>query len=212
MNYLEYEDYLYHHGVKGMKWGVRKKRETTGSSKSNKPKLFSEEYHRQKADKAIDKIKYRRSRLGKAMANETAYLHERSANLKAREKQNANEKNILKRLDNRYGHGANAAQQKAAENYFNRQADYRKSRYFKQQSESAAYNSKTAAAANEKLHDSSSLKEYGKNYVDAIANRKIKTWSGRTTTTGEQFVDNYLTSGWGGTIKDYQYYYGNRKK
>lgn len=29
MNYLQYENYLQHHGVKGMKWGVRKNRQTT---------------------------------------------------------------------------------------------------------------------------------------------------------------------------------------
>lgn len=31
-----YENYLYHHGVKGMKWGVRKDRVRTGKSSSRK--------------------------------------------------------------------------------------------------------------------------------------------------------------------------------
>lgn len=34
MNYYQYPDYMYHYGIKGMKWGVRK-RTTTGNSAAN---------------------------------------------------------------------------------------------------------------------------------------------------------------------------------
>lgn len=47
-------------------------------------------------------------------------------------------------------------------------------------------------------------------YYEGKSHRKVKTWSGRTTTTGKQFVDSLLTVGILGTVKDIQYYRNNK--
>lgn len=183
-----YPDELMHYGIKGMKWGVRR----------------SADYYQGKANRAAAKIGTSKTRLGKSIQNNIAYTNEVRANrMKTMAK---NEKNIIKKIDNVYGHGSLADRQKAASNYFERKATYQKTKYGKTQAEAAAFNTKSAAKANEKLHNSNSLKQYGKNYVDAIANRPIKTWSGRTTTTGERAVDNMLTGGFGGFVQDVDYY------
>lgn len=194
---------LYHFGVKGMKWGVRR---ANNDSASNRPARRSEEWYRQKSDKAAAKVKTSKTRIGKAISNERAYANELKANKKALLNANENEKNLLKRIDNTYGHGASAAQQKAAANFYDRKAGYMNSRLRKTMAEAEAFNRNSAAKANEKLHNSKSVKEYGKNYVDALANRKVKTWSGRTTTTGEQIIDELLFEGGGGLIRDIRYY------
>ena len=42
----QYPDYMYHHGVKGMKWGVRKQVAKAKERKAAKEASYSEEYKR----------------------------------------------------------------------------------------------------------------------------------------------------------------------
>lgn len=189
------QDYLMHYGVKGMKWGVRKR---------------TADYYRTRSNKFAKSINSKKTRLGKVVANERAYLNERKAN--TMDALNKNEKGILKKIDNAYGHGAAAATQKAAANYYNRKSTYTKTRMGTTQAKANAYNMSSLAKANDKLHNSRSLTEYGSNYIDAVANRKVKTWSGRTTTTGKQYVDTMLTGGYYGLVADIGYYSKTKPK
>lgn len=52
-------DYLEHHGIKGMKWGVRKKEETNGNSRRKKKKSLADRFRalRKKRIKTIVKKK-----------------------------------------------------------------------------------------------------------------------------------------------------------
>lgn len=182
------EDELYHHGVKGMKWGKRKA-----------------SYYDAKSKAHASAIATSKTRLGKNYHNWRAYRNElRSADKRAVEK--LGKGNILKDIDSMYGHGATARAQGASSNYYSRKASYTKTRLGTSRAKALAYNNKTAAAANTRLHNSKSLVQYGTNFVDSIANRSIKTWSGRTTTTGKKMVDDILTAGVLSTVQDIGYY------
>ena len=91
-----------------------------------------------------------------------------------------------------------------------RKAGYSKTRLGRSINEAKSFNNKTASEANARLHNSKNIIDYGSKYIDALAHRKVKTWSGRTTTTGKQFVDSLLTVGILGTVKDIQYYRNNK--
>lgn len=178
------EDELYHYGVVGMKWGKRK-----------------DSYYTAKANSHISKMKTSKTRLGKEYHNYQAYKNEAKANIK----KSMVQKGMRNTIDNVYGYGGNASLQKAASNYHDRKSTYTKTRLGTTMAKSNSYNAKTAAAANQRLHNSKGIKR-AQNYVDSIANRSVKTWSGRTTTTGKQLVDNMLTLGIAGTIADIKYY------
>lgn len=208
MKYV-YSDELMHYGVLGMKWGVRKAQDA--SSGSSKPKRGSEEYYRDKSNRAIARIGTSKTRLGKNISNYSAYSNAVKANNKANAAASKQEKSFLKKIDRQYGHGSNAAIQNAHADYYSRKAEYSKTRLGKTVNSAKAFNERSAAKANEKLHNSSSVEEYGKNYVDAMLNRKMKTWSGRTTTAGKQIVDQMLSAGMLGTVQDIKYYHKNSK-
>lgn len=187
-------DELCHYGVPGMKWGQRKA-----------------SYYEAKSRDHAAAIANSKTRLGKSYHNYRAYRNEvKAGNRKTME--SLGKGSILKDIDNVYGHGANARAQTAASKYYDRKSGYTKTRLGTTMAKSAAYNNQTAAAANKRLHNSKSLNEYGTNYVNAFANRSIKTWSGRTTTTGKQMVDNLLTGGVIGTVADYTHYAKTKPK
>lgn len=182
-------DELYHYGVPGMKWGVRKAERYEARSKSHAAKVSTS-----------------KTRLGKSYHNYRAYRNEvKSGDQKVRNEVGG-KGGILKKIDNVYGHGANARAQSAASKYYDRKSTYTKTDLGTSIAKANAYNMKTAAAANTRLHNAKNLREYGTNYVNALANRSVKTWSGRTTTTGKRFLDNYFTGGMIGLGKDVNHY------
>lgn len=188
------KDELYHYGVIGMKWGKRKAN-----------------YYEEKSKAHANAIANSKTRLGKSYHNFRAYRNElRALDKKAGEK--LGKGSMLKDIDSAYGHGATARQQAAASNYYNRKAGYTKTRLGTTMAKSAAYNNKTAAAANDRLHNSKNLKQYGSNFADSFANRSVKTWSGRTTTAGKKMVDDILTAGIMSTVMDIGYYRETKSK
>lgn len=180
---------LYHYGVPGMKWGVRKAAQYDARAKSHAAKVSTS-----------------KTRMGKSYHNYRAYRNEvKSGDQKVRNEVGG-KGGILKKIDNVYGHGANARYQSAASKYYDRKSTYTKTDLGTSMAKASAYNLKTAAAANSRLHNAKNLREYGTNYVNSLANRSIKTWSGRTTTTGKKMVDDMLTGGMIGLGLDVNHY------
>lgn len=61
MQYLIYNGELYHHGIKGMKWGVRRTPEQLGHRAKTKTKYSEEDIYRQKLSKILNNKKVSKS-------------------------------------------------------------------------------------------------------------------------------------------------------
>ena len=177
-------DELQHYGVIGMKWGKRKA-----------------SYYTDKANNQITKMDQSKTRLGKSYHNHRALSYETKANVK----NSMREKGVRNTISNVYGYGQEASRGNALSNYYDRKTTYTNSRLRKTIAKSNSYNAKTMAKAASRMHKSRGIRRIV-DYVDAYMNRSIKTWSGRTTTTGKNAAESILTGGILNTVKDCKYY------
>lgn len=185
---MEYE--LYHYGVKGQKWGIRRYQNKDGSLTSAGKKRVAEYTSESKAH--VSAIKESKTRLGKNYHNRLAYKNDLKAG-KLKAKEESRNDGAVKKISNLYSHGASARTQNARADYYNRKSQYTKTSFGTTKVKSKAYNLKTSADMNTRLHNSKDIREYGRNFADGFMNRPMKSWSGRTTTSGKRLLDTMLT-------------------
>ena len=206
--YVVNPDELYHHGIKGQHWGVRRFQNEDGSLKSaGKARYGSADYYQQKSEKHIAKIATSKTRLGKNFHNLMANSHQQAAN---QQRSLENAKGIKDVVSTLYGHKGAANNAQANAEYYQRKAEFSKTRYGKTINEARAFNAKSYASAANKIANSKSVKEWMNNKWESVANRPVKTWAGRETTTGQAYVDQLLTGGVVGAIQDTAYYRSNK--
>ena len=209
---ISYKDELYHHGIKGQKWGVRRFQNEDGSLTAAGKSRYSEDSFtgrkankfQAKADKHIAKIASSKTRLGKNFHNLMAYGREIRANTYGNYA-NDKGKGFKKLVSNYTGSGRLSAMYKAEGDYYSRKAEYSKTKLGKSINESKGFNRNSSAAALAKTHEAIGGQGYLKSVADGIFSRPIKTWSGRQTTTGARFVEKNFTLD-AGLVKDIKAY------
>lgn len=194
---------LYHHGIKGQKWGVRRYQNKDGSLTPAGKKRVAE--YEAKSKEHVSAIGDSSTRIGKNYHNRKAYKNTLEAE-KLKSKEAHKDASALKKFSNEYSHGSSARTKNAKADYYIRKSEYTKTRLGTTRVKSKAYNSKAVADMNSRLHNSKSVSEYGRNFVDGFSNRPMKSWSGRTTTSGKRLLDSMLTGKMVGTVMDVGYY------
>jgi len=166
---IVYPDELYHYGVKGMKWGVRK---------AQKYEL--------KEDKWAHKEEKRRTRFGKNLATKKKLSYRL-----AKENQRAvnSSKTLRSKAQNKYGMEADARDNKHTAEYYSTKAQRSKSVRGKIRNESRAFNLNQAGRVRSNVAKSTkSTMKRSIRYTKQIWNTPYKTIRGKNSTFGKQIV------------------------
>ena len=166
---MTYSDELYHHGVKGQKWGVRR----------------AEKYAKAE-QKWAQKEEKRKTRLGKNLAT----YNKLSYRLAKENQQAANKSTTLKgKLQNKYGMEAQARNQKHTAEFHDTRASRAKTQRARTRLESQAYNARQAASVSRSVaKGTSSTTRRNIRYNAAMWNTPAKTARGKKTTFGKQAI------------------------
>ena len=190
---------LYHYGVKGMKWGVRKAISAYGKYNTIRKKQY---------ESAAAKSRTRFGRMNNiAAAGRYEELSNRANNVNKA-------KGLYRKIDAAVGYGAAANKSAANAKTASKLEAESKSKLAK-----AIY--KQSAANNKELNN-----YYKKAAKDDIVERYVRTriydsefmsmpyhrLSGRTTTRGKDIVENMLTLGMAGAVKDLKYINAQKKE
>lgn len=170
MNYkIVYSDELYHHGVKGQKWGVRKAEKYANAEQ-----------------KWARKEEKRKTRFGKNLAT----YNKLSYRLAKENQQAANKSTTLKgKIQNKYGMEAQARNQKLSAELYDTQASRAKTQRARTKFESQAYNARQAAKVSTSVaKKTTSTTRRNIKYTKEIWNTPAKTVRGKKTTFGKQAV------------------------
>lgn len=212
----DYKDYLMHHGIKGMKWGVRRYQNADGSytdAGARRYKRFNDKIAKLEGKAALQDSKAENARtgIGKRYRISRAEGYRMRADL-ARGDRDA--KNIFEKLDYKTGMGLGSriAAEDALARTYDRHAKTRATTYGRIKDESAAYNARQlakfdrATKANKSPLTRVVRDTYSRSFVP------LKTRSGRNTSSKQEGLINALTNGYGGFAMDQVQFYRNRKK
>ena len=177
-----YEMELYHHGIKGQRWGIRRFQNEDGSLKPAGAKRYST---------AVESAKFlsgasRAASVGRAFKNE---------------------KSISGKASALFGHVGAAAKHEANARNLERISKSAKTRLGKHISSVGAYNNKSLASYHRSVRNMS----VGKRVVNTLLgnprlmNTRMKTMVGRETTVGKEVLMTMFTGGIGNTVLDARY-------
>lgn len=190
-------EYLEHHGIKGMHWGVRRYQNPDGSLTVEGRKRYggSEKWERRaekfeaRRDAAIKKIGTSKTRVGKFINNDRAAFNQVRANT-ARDLANA--KGISKKVGAVVGHGRLSSINDAGEDFYTRQKEYRKTKLGKHLSSVREYNSHAVGKTHEDIYQENKIPKKVLKAIKHNFDTPMKTLVGRTTVTGERYVNNII--------------------
>ena len=179
---MYYNNELYHHGIKGQKWGLRRFQNTDGSLKPAGAKRYST---------AVESAKFL-SGSSRATAVVRAFK---------------NEKKISGKASALFGHVGQAAQREANARNLDRISKSAKTRLGRHISSVGSYNNKSLASYHRSIRNMSAGKRVMNTLLGnpRLMNTRMKTMAGRQTTIGKEVAMSIFTAGLGNTVLDARY-------
>lgn len=187
------QDYLAHYGIKGQKWGVRRWQNEDGTfNEAGKKRYFN----------VIDRIKSDNQAFGKAIRGQ---IKGASRNLK--------KGNVLGAGSYLFGHKGAQVTAEAYRDHNQRLADHARTKLGKAYRSQAAKNLNEVAKYHNKVAKDSAVDRFIRvTFFDSDAfNMPYHRLSGRTTTLGKNYIENTLTLGIAGAVKDAKYLHDKKK-
>jgi len=175
--YMIYSDELYHHGVKGMKWGVRR---------DNRLRARAEFYDR-RADK---------SRIGMFKRSYKAEA-ERAREALATRQKSRQTKGLLKKYDVNFGRTRRISKFNSAAKVHDYSASIAKKQKQKTKYKSYAWNARSSAKTLARIGEGYKKKGLIGGYANEVSevwNQPLKTTKGKNTTAGKQYIKAMLVS------------------
>ena len=186
---IMYENYLAHHGIKGQKWGHRRFQAEDGSLTSQGRQRYG----------VLERTKIRLRGAGQEI---------RSVSKNVR-----NAKGFGNKASELIGYGRMRTHQENKSRVQDKLAKASRTRLGKAIHKQKSANAGHIASYAESMKKAPLAKKFFENvvYPSEILNTKYTRLSGRETTVGKQFLDNYFTLGLYGAAKDVSYMSAKKK-
>ena len=197
------EHELYHHGILGMKWGIRKYQNEDGSLTSLGKKRYN------KVEKEEQKSQSAKTTLGKK-------YHARNAEQMRAEIKRAenvrNVKGIGNKFSEAFGYGAGKTMYEGKAKEYKRASELSKTKLGRRINETKSANASEMAKYNEKMQKSDAGKKFFETmiYRGEWVNTPYHRLSGREITQGREFYNKVLTLGLAGLVGDAVYLATNK--